>query len=108
MARVPEIDGRRPLRLLLPRNPLTAQEQQRQRRFRQDLPGDFNAFLGIGEDGRVSCPVRIEYQSMNRRIEFWFLKPCTCLFDSSCDFLSQGNALVLGIIGDAARASHCH
>jgi hypothetical protein len=21
----------------------------------------------------VSCPVRIEYQSMNRQIEFWFL-----------------------------------
>jgi nicotinate dehydrogenase subunit B len=35
--------------------PLAAQEQPRQRRFRQDLPGDFNAFLRIGEDGRVSC-----------------------------------------------------
>ena len=36
-------------------DPLAAQQQQRQRRFRQDLPSDFNAFLRIGEDGRVSC-----------------------------------------------------
>jgi nicotinate dehydrogenase subunit B len=34
---------------------LAAQERPRQRRFRQSLPGDFNAFLRIGEDGRVSC-----------------------------------------------------
>jgi len=36
-------------------DPLAAQEQPRQRRVRQDLPDDFNAFLRIGEDGRVSC-----------------------------------------------------
>jgi nicotinate dehydrogenase subunit B len=36
-------------------DPLVAQERPRQRRFRQSLPGDFNAFLRIGEDGRVSC-----------------------------------------------------
>jgi len=29
--------------------------QQRRRRFRPELPEDFNAFLRIGEDGRVSC-----------------------------------------------------
>jgi len=29
--------------------------QQRRRRLRPDLPEDFNAFLRIGEDGRVSC-----------------------------------------------------
>jgi nicotinate dehydrogenase subunit B len=34
---------------------LAAQEPPRQRRFRQSLPDDFNAFLRIGEDGRVSC-----------------------------------------------------
>ncbi len=32
-----------------------AQGQPRQRRFSQSLPDDFNAFLRIGEDGRVSC-----------------------------------------------------
>jgi len=32
-----------------------AQERPRQRRFSQSLPDDFNAFLRIGEDGRVSC-----------------------------------------------------
>lgn len=31
------------------------QEQSRQRRFRPRLPEDFNAFLKVGEDGRVSC-----------------------------------------------------
>jgi len=36
-------------------NPLAAQQQPRQRRLRQNLPSDFNAFLRIGEDGRVSC-----------------------------------------------------
>ena len=36
-------------------DPLAAQERPRQRRFRQDLPDDFNAFLRIGQDGRVSC-----------------------------------------------------
>jgi isoquinoline 1-oxidoreductase len=34
---------------------LLAQEQPRQRRASQSLPDDFNAFLRIGEDGRVSC-----------------------------------------------------
>jgi nicotinate dehydrogenase subunit B len=34
---------------------LVAQEQPRQRRLTQNLPDDFNAFLRIGEDGRVSC-----------------------------------------------------
>jgi len=29
--------------------------QQQRRRFRPELPEDFNAFLRIGEDGRVSC-----------------------------------------------------
>jgi isoquinoline 1-oxidoreductase len=29
--------------------------QQRRQRFRPELPEDFNAFLRIGEDGRVSC-----------------------------------------------------
>ncbi len=29
--------------------------QQRRRRVRPELPEDFNAFLRIGEDGRVSC-----------------------------------------------------
>jgi isoquinoline 1-oxidoreductase len=29
--------------------------QQRRRRIRPGLPEDFNAFLRIGEDGRVSC-----------------------------------------------------
>ncbi len=32
-----------------------ALQQQRRRRFRPELPEDFNAFLRIGEDGRVSC-----------------------------------------------------
>jgi nicotinate dehydrogenase subunit B len=32
-----------------------AQEQPRQRRVSQSLPDDFNAFLRIGGDGRVSC-----------------------------------------------------
>jgi CO/xanthine dehydrogenase Mo-binding subunit len=32
-----------------------AQERSSQRRFNQSLPDDFNAFLRIGEDGRVSC-----------------------------------------------------
>lgn len=31
------------------------QEQTRRRRFGQPLPTDFNAFLRIGEDGRVTC-----------------------------------------------------
>jgi nicotinate dehydrogenase subunit B len=34
---------------------LFGQEQPRQRRISQSLPDDFNAFLRIGEDGRVSC-----------------------------------------------------
>ena len=34
---------------------LFAQEQPRQRRVSQRLSDDFNAFLRIGEDGRVSC-----------------------------------------------------
>ena len=33
----------------------TAQEAGRQRGGRQGLPSDFNAFLRIGEDGRVTC-----------------------------------------------------
>jgi len=32
-----------------------ALQEQRRRRFRPELPEDFNAFLRIGEDGRVSC-----------------------------------------------------
>jgi isoquinoline 1-oxidoreductase len=32
-----------------------AQERPRERRFSQSLPDDFNAFLRIGKDGRVSC-----------------------------------------------------
>ncbi len=31
------------------------QEEARRRGFRQSLPTDFNAFLRIGEDGRVTC-----------------------------------------------------
>lgn len=34
---------------------LVFQEQARQRRVSQRLPDDFNAFLRVGEDGRVSC-----------------------------------------------------
>jgi nicotinate dehydrogenase subunit B len=30
-------------------------QETRRRRFRRELPEDFNAFLKIGEDGRVSC-----------------------------------------------------
>jgi isoquinoline 1-oxidoreductase len=34
---------------------LALQQQKRRRSVRQTLPTDFNAFLRIGEDGRVSC-----------------------------------------------------
>lgn len=34
---------------------LALQQQRRRRRFSQQPPDDFNAFLGIGEDGRVTC-----------------------------------------------------
>ena len=34
---------------------LALQEAPARRRFGRELPDDFNAFLRIGEDGRVSC-----------------------------------------------------
>jgi len=36
-------------------NPLAAKERPRQRSLSPNLPDDFNAFLRIGEGGRVSC-----------------------------------------------------
>jgi len=37
------------------RDSSTLQEERQRRGFRPELPTDFNAFLRIGEDGRVSC-----------------------------------------------------
>jgi isoquinoline 1-oxidoreductase len=41
--------------ILVSSRDVEARQQQRRRRIRPGLPEDFNAFLRIGEDGRVSC-----------------------------------------------------